>query len=71
MVPNSNIGKRKLSIWDDFEETYEDIIGVSTCIKVVCKMCKSILSARSAASISHLKRHKKLCRIKIDQRARV
>ena len=34
-------------------------------------MCKSTLSARSAAGTGHLKRHQKSCRIKTDQRARV
>jgi hypothetical protein len=34
-------------------------------------MCKTTLSARSAAGTGHLKRHQKSCRLKTDQRARV
>ena len=34
-------------------------------------MCKSTLSARSAAGTGHLKRYQKSCRIKTDERARV
>ncbi|XP_066344426.1 zinc finger BED domain-containing protein RICESLEEPER 1-like [Miscanthus floridulus] len=66
-----NNSKHKSPVWADFEEIYEVINGSSICTKVVCKMCKSTLSARSAAGTSHLKRHQKSCRIKTDQRARV
>jgi hypothetical protein len=66
-----NTGKRKLSVWTDFTKIFEDINDFSTCTKAVCKMCKTTLSARSAAGTSHLKRHQKSCRLKIDQRARV
>jgi hypothetical protein len=34
-------------------------------------MCKATLSTRSATGTGHLKRHKKSCRLKTDQRARV
>ncbi|XP_066348537.1 uncharacterized protein [Miscanthus floridulus] len=66
-----NTSKRKSPVWADFEEIYEVINGSRICTKAVCKMCKSILSARSAAGTGHLKRHQKSCRIKTDQRARV
>ena len=66
-----NTSKRKSPMWADFEEIYEIINGSRICTKAVCKMCKSTLSARSAASTGHLKMHQKSCRIKTDQRARV
>ncbi|XP_066358323.1 zinc finger BED domain-containing protein RICESLEEPER 1-like [Miscanthus floridulus] len=66
-----NNSKRKLPMWADFEEIYEVINGSRICTKAVCKMCKSTLSARSAAGTGHLKRHQKSCRIKTDQHARV
>jgi len=66
-----NTSKRKSPVWADFEEIYEVINGSRICTKAVCKMCKSTLSARSAAGTGHLKRHQKSCRIKTDQCARV
>jgi hypothetical protein len=66
-----NTGKRKSPIWADFTEIFEDINGVSTCTKAVCKMCKATLSARSVAGTGHLKRHLKSCKLKTDQCARV
>ena len=66
-----NNSKRKSPVWADFEEIYEVINGSRICTKAVCKICKSTLSARSAAGTGHLKRHQKSCRIKTDQRARV
>jgi hypothetical protein len=66
-----NTGKRKSPVWADFTEIFEDINGVSTCTKSVCKMCKATLSARSAADTGHLKRHQKSCKLKIDQCVRV
>jgi hypothetical protein len=71
VASKGNTGKCKLSVWADFTEIFEDINGVSTCTKAVCKMCKATLSARSAADTGHLKRHQKSCRLKIDQCARV
>jgi hypothetical protein len=61
----------KSSVWADFTEIFEDINGISTCTKVVCKMCKATLSARSATGSGHLKRHQQSCRLKTDQRVRV
>jgi len=52
-----NTSKRKSPMWADFEEIYEVISGSRICTKAVCKMCKSTLSARSAAGTGHLKRH--------------
>jgi hypothetical protein len=66
-----NTGKRKSPVWADFTEIFEDVNGVSTCTKAVCKMCKATLSARLAAGTGHLKRHQKSCRLKTDLRARV
>jgi hypothetical protein len=66
-----NTGKHKSPVWADFTEIFEDVNGVSTCTKAVCKMCKATLSARLAAGTGHLKRHQKSCRLKTDLRARV
>jgi hypothetical protein len=71
VASKGNTSKRKSPVWADFTEIFEDINGVSTCTKAVCKMCKATLSARSAASTGHLKRHQKSCKLKTDQRARV
>jgi hypothetical protein len=71
MADTGNLGKRKSPVWADFDEVFEEVNGVKICTKAVCKMCKSTLSARSAASTGHLKRHQKSCRLKIVQRARV
>jgi hypothetical protein len=66
-----NLGKHKSPVWVDFDEVFEEVNGVKICTKAMCKMCKSTLFARSAAGTRHLKRHKKSCRLKTDQRARV
>jgi hypothetical protein len=64
-------GKRTSPVWEDFEKIYEDVDGVSTVTKATCKICRSTLSARSVSGTSHLKRHQKSCRAKVEQRARV
>jgi hypothetical protein len=71
VASKGNIGKRKSPVWADFTEIFEDINGVSTCTKAVCKMCKATLSVRSAADTGHLKRHQKSCKLKTNQRVRV
>jgi len=37
----------------------------------MCRMCKAVLSARSAAGTGHLIRHQKSCRKKVDHAASV
>ena len=37
----------------------------------ICRMCKAVLSARSAAGIGHLIRHQKSCRKNVDHAARI
>jgi hypothetical protein len=68
---NGNTRKCKSPVCADFEEIFEDVNGVKFCTKVVCKMCKSTLSPRSATGTGHLKRHKKSYRLKTDQHVRV
>ena len=68
---NSNVGKRKSSVWADFDEIYETMNGRKICTKAFYKMCKQTLSARSNAGTGHLKRHQKSYRQKTDQCARV
>ena len=68
---NSNVGKRKSSVWADFDEIYETVNGRKICTKATCKMCKQTLSARSNVGTGHLKRHQKSCRQETDQDARV
>jgi hypothetical protein len=58
VVGKGNVGKRKSLVCADFNEIFKNINGVSVCTKVVCKMCKATLSARSAVGAGHLKRHK-------------
>jgi hypothetical protein len=67
----SSVGKRKSSVWVDFEQICDTVNGNSVQITAICRMCKSRLSARSAASTSHLIRHQKSCRKKTDHAARV
>jgi hypothetical protein len=62
----SSIGKRKSGVWVDFEEICETVNGNSVRIAPICRMCKSRLSARSAAGTGHLIRHQKSCRKKTD-----
>ena len=71
VVGNSNVGKRKLPVWANFDEIYETMNGRKICTKATCKMCKTTLSARSSVGTGHLKRHQKSCRQKTDQHARV
>ena len=58
-------------MWVDFDEIYETVNARQICTKATYKICKHTLSARSNASIGHLKRHQKSCRQKTDQAARV
>jgi hypothetical protein len=64
-------GKCKSPIWADFDEMEEEINGRSAIVKAVYKMCKTTLSARSAAGTGHLIRHQKSFKMKTDQHARV
>ena len=52
-----SVGKRKSTMWADFDEIYETMNGRKICTKATCKMCKHTLSARSNAGTGHLKRH--------------
>jgi hypothetical protein len=45
----SHAGKRKSSVWVDFDEVKEGDVRIAT----ICKMCKTRLSARSAAGTGH------------------
>ena len=67
----SYVGKRKSGVWVDFDEIYETVNGQKVRTAAICKMCKSKLSARSSAGTSHLIRHQKSCRKKVDHAARV
>ena len=67
----SCLGKRKSGVWVDFDEIYETLNGQKVRTAAICKMCKSRLSARSAAGTGHLIRHQKSCRKKVDHAARV
>jgi hypothetical protein len=64
-------GKRTSPVWDDFDKIFETVDGKHLLTKATCKMCKSTLSARTAAGTGHLKRHQKACKEKMCQRARV
>jgi hypothetical protein len=68
---SSGVGKRKSVVWADFYEIFEIVNGREICTKATYKRCKHTLSARSNAGIGHLKRHRKSCRQKTDQAARV
>jgi hypothetical protein len=68
---SSGVGKHKSAVWADFDEIFEIVNGREICTKSTCKRCKHTLSARSNAGIGHLKRHRKSCRQKTDQAARV
>jgi len=67
----SCLGKRKSGVWVDFDEIYETVNGQKVQTAAIYKMCKSRLSARSAAGTGHLIRHQKSCRKKVDHAATV
>jgi len=67
----SSVGKCKSGVWVDFDEIYETLNGQKVRTAAICKMCKSRLSARSAAGTGHLIRHQKSCRKKADHVVRV
>jgi hypothetical protein len=56
------LGKRKSTVWADFEEIYVEVNGNKIRTTSICGMCKVVLSARSAAGTGHLIRHQKSCR---------
>jgi hypothetical protein len=61
-------GKRKSAIWVDFDEIkYANDVRIAA----ICKMCKTRLSARSAAGTGHLIRHQNSCLKKKDRANRV
>jgi hypothetical protein len=64
----ASAGKRKSAIWVDFDEI-KDANDVR--IAAICKMCKTRLSARFAASTGHLIRHQNSCLKKKDRANRV
>jgi hypothetical protein len=70
-TPTSSLDKRKSGVWVDFDEIYEVVNGEKIRTKATCKMCRSTLSARSAAGTGHLIRHQKSYRQKTDHAARV
>jgi hypothetical protein len=61
-------GKHKSGVWVDFDEI-KDANDVQ--IAAICKMCKTRLSARSAAGTGHLIRHQNSCLKKKDRANRV
>ncbi|XP_066341187.1 zinc finger BED domain-containing protein DAYSLEEPER-like [Miscanthus floridulus] len=67
----SGLGKRKSQCWGDFEEVYEKINGVDVRVRAICKMCRTVLNARSAAGTGHILRHQKSCKQKLDNASRV
>ena len=67
----SGLGKRKSQCWGDFEEVYEKINGVDVRVRAICKMCRTVLSARSTAGTGHILRHQKSCKQKLDNASRV
>ncbi|XP_066368059.1 zinc finger BED domain-containing protein RICESLEEPER 2-like [Miscanthus floridulus] len=67
----SGLGKRKSKCWGDFEEVYEKINGVDVRVRAICKMCRTVLSARAAAGTGHILRHQKSCKQKLDNASRV
>jgi hypothetical protein len=67
----SSVGKRKSTVWVDFDEIFEKVNGSNVRTVAICRMCKTRLSARSSAGTRHLLRHQKACRKKVDHTARV
>jgi hypothetical protein len=67
----SSLGKRKSVVWDDFDEIKEDVNGEMVRTKATYKMCRTTLSARSAAGTGHLIRHQNSCKAKVANAARV
>ena len=65
------MGKHKSVVWADFEEIYEEVNGNKIRTTTICRMCKVVLSARSATCTGHLIRHQKSYRKKTDHAARV
>ena len=53
----SSVGKRKSTVWVDFDEVFEKVNGSNVRIAAICRMCKTRLSARSSAGTGHLLRH--------------
>jgi hypothetical protein len=67
----SSVGKRKSTVWVDFDEVFKKVNGSNVRIAAICRICKTRLSARSSAGTGHLLRHQKACRKKVDHAARV
>jgi hypothetical protein len=63
--------KRKSKCWDDFEEVFEKINGHDVRVRAICKTCRTVLSARSAAGTGHILRHQKSCKKILDHASRV
>jgi hypothetical protein len=70
-TPTSSLGKHKSGVWVDFDEIKEVVNGEKIRTKATCKMCRTTLSAGSAAGTGHLIRHQKSCRAKMANAARV
>jgi hypothetical protein len=58
----SCVGKRKSTVWVDFDEIFEKVNGSNVRTVAICRMCKTRLSARSSTSTGHLLRYQKACR---------
>jgi hypothetical protein len=61
----------KSKCWDDFEEVFEKINGHDVRVRAICKTCRTVLSARSAAGTGHILRHQKSCKKILDHASRV
>jgi hypothetical protein len=67
----SSVGKRKSSVWVDFDEIFEKVNVSNVQTIAICTMCKTRLCVRSSAGTGHLLKHQKACRKKVDHAARV
>ncbi|OQU89348.1 hypothetical protein SORBI_3002G176450 [Sorghum bicolor] len=59
-------GKRRSKCWETFDEVFEMINGNRVRVKAIYKICRKVLSGRSAAVTSHILRHAKGCIVKLD-----
>ncbi|XP_021321373.1 zinc finger BED domain-containing protein RICESLEEPER 2-like [Sorghum bicolor] len=64
-------GKRRSKCWETFDEVFEMINGNRVRVKAICKICKKVLSGRSAAGTGHILRHAKGCLAKLDRQNKV
>jgi hypothetical protein len=59
-------GKRRSKCWETFDEVFEMTNGNRVRVKAIWKICKKVLSGRSAAGTGHILRHAKGCLAKLD-----